>query len=269
VKKMFWTKPKSLASAQLALPPASPSATGENSVSSNPPPEVVSEAWLIQNVTVSGIEDYLVFLEDEPHRHFIRSETRRLFDYLEKQYQVYQSYNPTVRDATIPTASVLGSSGTGRSTEIWAFTQLQQGRTRLWIHNIHWENESILIVKMLPNNQMCSITTSNVQLVYDNLNNDDVDLVVFDGTFNNPILPNCCGEKIVHYSLLLWSPVGERSPRNLSLLSMGHGFLCGRIHLSRVSGSRGNSKSLANQRRNRKNVLLLGWFRSTILRVCE
>jgi hypothetical protein len=88
-------------------------------------------------VAVSGIEDYLVFLENEPHRHFIRGETRRLFAYLENRYQAYQSYNPADRDAAMPTASVLGSSGTGKSTEIWAFTQLQQGRTRLWIHNIH------------------------------------------------------------------------------------------------------------------------------------
>jgi hypothetical protein len=100
------------------------------------------------------------------------------------QYQAYQSYDPTDRAAAIPAASVLGSSGTGKSTEIWAFAQLQQGRTRLWIHNIHWQNENFLMVKMLSNNQMTSITTSNVQLIHDHLNDYDLDLVVFDGTFN-------------------------------------------------------------------------------------
>jgi hypothetical protein len=132
VEKMFWANHKSLASAQLALPPPPPpgaSSAGnpeEASASSNPPPEVVPEAWLIQNVAVSGIEDYLLFLEDEPHRHFIRSETRRLFAYLEMQYQAYQSYDPTDRAAAIPAARLLGSSGTGKFTEVWAFAQLPQ-----------------------------------------------------------------------------------------------------------------------------------------------
>jgi hypothetical protein len=48
-----------------------------------------------------------------------------------------------------------------------------------------WENENFLMVKMLSNNQMTSITTSDVQLIYDHLNDDDLALVVFDGTFNN------------------------------------------------------------------------------------
>jgi hypothetical protein len=66
VKKMFWSNHKSLASAQLPLPPPPPGASSagnpeEASANSNPPREVVTEAWLIQNVAVSGIEDYLLY----------------------------------------------------------------------------------------------------------------------------------------------------------------------------------------------------------------
>jgi hypothetical protein len=46
----------------LLLLGASPAGNPEEaSANSNPPPEVVTEAWLIQNVAVSGIEDYLLF----------------------------------------------------------------------------------------------------------------------------------------------------------------------------------------------------------------
>jgi hypothetical protein len=101
-------------------------------------PDENNNVWNISNLKYSLLEDYSLSPQKFVHRHFIREDTREIIAYLNEKHNEYVA---AAADDPLPTASLEGSSGVGKSTEVWGWFQLQNGNNRLWIHRKGDTNE--------------------------------------------------------------------------------------------------------------------------------
>jgi len=145
-----------------------------------------AQEWMISNLRISGMVDYQHSLN---HRHYIRAWTRRICAYLTAQFKqfiellpffgVWQQEKEPVR---IPCAEVRGSCGVGKSTEVWAWLQLQAGHERLWIHCPFKDSVEIIVVRITAAGEYstASLTSDNIC----ELDRENPRIIVLDGEFN-------------------------------------------------------------------------------------
>lgn len=143
----------------------------------------VDSVWVIPNVCFFGLHDYMEFDSEFEHKHFVRNETLRMYEYLQVQLGAHQCIdgrqNSSVR---IPRAELTGTSGVGKSTLAIGWFQ-HQTLKRIWIHRESLGTGYWIVKCAAGVNQLVYETTrilaSDVNIL--ETVEVDTDIVVFDG----------------------------------------------------------------------------------------
>jgi hypothetical protein len=163
----------------------------------------IGTIWIIQDLGLSGIVDYERF-GGNPHRHYVRRDTRKIVDYLTAQLSNFTNANRPISQR-IPAGQIVGGSGVGKSTECWGWSH-NVPYNRMWIHNDSKTDFVFTVVKvshdLLGNWIWKHQVAESFEAVKTALKSANIRVAVFDGTFQkdpmNRFAEICSKKNIFH-----------------------------------------------------------------------